>query len=217
MLSVAYTYLPTQTNQNPFQLDQPPHNIPSVPVCCLSFIAALSIFNEYLPGRRFFPNGQVLSLLANEEHSPQQVIPLLKYTLRMKVRLFFDKAAHSPSHNIYFMPQGLFLGHWKLVGTTVHLSNLVDASGRFALPLSGDINISSPTPATSSSTSASESARARYVFTMALTLRSRPLGRWNKMDIESYDSVNIETGDVNPVALKHERPFWFSKVRSYTT
>jgi F-box protein 9 len=37
---------------------------------------------------RFFPNGQVLSLLANEELDPQQVIPLLKPTLRMKVYSF---------------------------------------------------------------------------------------------------------------------------------
>jgi hypothetical protein len=49
---------------------------------------------EQAPGRRFFPNGQVLSLLANEEHSPQQVIPLLKYTLRMKVRVFSDNTCH---------------------------------------------------------------------------------------------------------------------------
>ena len=33
---------------------------------------------------RFFPNGVVLSLLANEEMSPQQIIPILKPTLRMK-------------------------------------------------------------------------------------------------------------------------------------
>jgi len=160
----------------------------------------------------------VLSLLANDEHSPQQVIPLLKYTLRMKVRFFSDKAAHLLFRNVYLVPQGLFLGHWKLIETTVHLSNLVDASGRFALPLPGETNIPPPpTHPTSSSTSASGSARARYAFAMTLTLRSRPLGRWNKMDIETYDSVNIETGDVNPVALKHERPFWFSKVRSYVT
>ncbi len=64
--------------------------------------------------------------------------------------------------------------------------------------------------------SSSESLPAiRYVFQMNLTLLSRPLGRWNKMDIVSYDSVNLETGDAAPVALKHERPFWFSKVRSY--
>ena len=136
----------------------------------------------------------------------------------MKVRFFSDNAAHLLFRNVYLVPQGLFLGHWKLIGTTVHLSNLVDASGRFALPLPGEINIPPPpTHPTSSSMSASGSARARYAFAMTLTLRSRPLGRWNKMDIETYDSVNIETGDVNPVALKHERPFWFSKVRSYTT
>jgi F-box protein 9 len=57
--------------------------------------------------------------------------------------------------------------------------------------------------------------RTQYMFVMTLELRSRPLGRWNRLDIESYDSVNLETGDTIPVALKHERPFWFSKVRSY--
>src|ERR1700722_8609525 len=36
---------------------------------------------------RFFSNGQVLSLLANEEFNPQQVVPLLKPTLRIKVCL----------------------------------------------------------------------------------------------------------------------------------
>jgi F-box protein 9 len=35
--------------------------------------------------------------------------------------------------------------------------------------------------------------------------------------METYDSVNLETGDTSPVALKNERPFWFSKVRSYAT
>lgn len=50
---------------------------------------------------------------------------------------------------------------------------------------------------------------------MTLDLRSRPLGRWNKLHLQSYDSVNLETGDISPVVLKHERPFWFSKVRSY--
>ena len=36
--------------------------------------------------RRFYPNGQVISLLANEEHEPQHVITMLRPTLRMKVR-----------------------------------------------------------------------------------------------------------------------------------
>lgn len=41
--------------------------------------------------RRFYPDGQVLSLLANEELAPSQVIPLLKPSLRMKV------CSHAPA------------------------------------------------------------------------------------------------------------------------
>ncbi|KAJ3511115.1 hypothetical protein NLJ89_g4282 [Agrocybe chaxingu] len=177
-------------------------------------ISHLITYHRYL---RFFPNGQVLSLLANEENGPQQVIPLLKPTLRMK---------------------GLFIGHWKLIGTTVHLSSLFDASGRFSLPsldgTDGTYSIITPVPVPDppamiayshgpghghthghNQSNSAQPDRARYVFDMTLNLRSKPLGRWNRMDILTYDSVHVESGDVQPVALKHERPFWFSKVRSY--
>ena len=98
------------------------------------------------------------------------------------------------------------LGTWYLSGTTVYLSDLMDSScrSRDQLPPTGQSNSGS-----------SENDNTRYVFDMTLKLRSRPLGRWNILDIKSYDSVNLETGDNAPVALKHERPFWFSKVRSY--
>ena len=46
--------------------------------------------------RRFYPDGQVLSLLANEELSPSEVIPILKPTLRMKVGPPFFSC---PTHN----------------------------------------------------------------------------------------------------------------------
>ena len=59
--------------------------------------------------------------------------------------------------------------------------------------------------------------RPRYAFTMDLQLRSRPLGRWNKLEMASYNVMNLETGDISPVALKNERPFWFSKVKSYAS
>ncbi|KAH9479358.1 F-box protein pof7 [Psilocybe cubensis] len=160
----------------------------------------LITYHRYL---RFYPNGLVLSLLANEEHSPQSIIPLLKPTLRMN---------------------GLFSGQWTLNGTIVQLTNLLDASGRFStsLPssdgvLSGGVSrVSGHSHGNANSTSDRSDQEPRYTFSMTLNLRSRPLGRWNRMDIESYDSVNIETGDVYPIMLKHERPFWFSKVRSYS-
>ncbi|KAI0766711.1 hypothetical protein BD413DRAFT_672876 [Trametes elegans] len=115
---------------------------------------------------RFLPDGQVLSLLTNEDFGPQQVIPLLKPTLRMK---------------------GFFIGTWYLDGTDVHIEELLD-------PAATEI---------------------RFSFQMILHLRSRPLGRWNRLDFREYDSVRITNGEATPLTLKNERPFWFSKVRSY--
>ncbi|KAI0708819.1 hypothetical protein C8T65DRAFT_206191 [Cerioporus squamosus] len=115
---------------------------------------------------RFYPDGQVISLLANEELAPSHVIPILKPTLRMK---------------------GFFIGNWYLDGTEVHIDDLLDPG------MDG----------------------TRYSFQMVLELRSRPLGRWNRLDFRGYDSVHIATGEATPLALKNERPFWFSKVRSY--
>ncbi len=39
--------------------------------------------------------------------------------------------------------------------------------------------------------------------------------RWNKLDLDHYLSVMQETGEEVAFPLKHERPFWFSKVKSY--
>ncbi|KAF9454313.1 hypothetical protein P691DRAFT_754796 [Macrolepiota fuliginosa MF-IS2] len=165
----------------------------------------LITFHRYL---RFYPDGQVLSLLTNEEHPPQTIINMLKPSLRMK---------------------GLYIGTWALSGTTIILSNLLDASGRYPLP--GVIEAHSHPTHTHSQPhfhthnhshshhshghghghSADSQHAQRYVFVMCLDLHSKPLGRWNRLDIQSYDTINIETGDTTPVALKHDRPFWFSK------
>ncbi|EKM50500.1 uncharacterized protein PHACADRAFT_104974 [Phanerochaete carnosa HHB-10118-sp] len=126
-------------------------------------VSHLITYHRYL---RFYPNGEVLSLLTNEEVSPQQAIPLLKPTLRMK---------------------GFFIGNWRLEGTTVYITDLMNPSGD----------------------------SMRYSFQMILELRSRPLGRWNRLDFRAYDSVSLASGEATPLALKNDRPFWFSKVRSY--
>lgn len=126
-------------------------------------VSHLITYHRYL---RFYPNGEVLSLLANEEVSPQQAIHLLKPSLRMK---------------------GFYIGNWRLEGTTVYITDLMDPSGD----------------------------TLRYSFQMVLELRSRPLGRWNRLDFRAYDSVSLSSGEATPLALKNDRPFWFSKVRSY--
>ncbi|KAJ7066540.1 hypothetical protein C8F01DRAFT_1123642 [Mycena amicta] len=139
-------------------------------------ISHLITYHRYL---RFFPDGKVLSLLANEETPPAQVIHTLKLSLRRK---------------------GLFIGTWRLSSSVVSISNLIDASGRFPIP-----PVSTP----------GDQPFARYAFNMTLTLRSRPLGRWNKLDLTAYDSVELESGDMTPLPLRHEKPFWFSKVKSF--
>ncbi|PBK99706.1 hypothetical protein ARMGADRAFT_985571 [Armillaria gallica] len=136
---------------------------------------------------RFYPNGLVISLRTNEEQPPQHVIPLLKPSLRMK---------------------GCLFGRWMLTDTTICITNLVDGSGHLAIPPDTDFSdVSDIILANSDS--------IRYIFSMTLSLRSRPIGRWNKLDIIAFNSVNVETGDASPVVMKHERSFWFSKVRSY--
>lgn len=124
----------------------------------------LITYHRYL---RFLPNGQVVSLLASDQIPPQEIIPLLDSSLRMK---------------------GLFVGNWELQDSTVFLDSLADPNG----------------------------TAARYVFQMTLQLRSRPLGRWNRLEFMAYDSVKLDTGEAVPVSLKQERsPFLFSRVRSY--
>ncbi|KAJ6518881.1 hypothetical protein C8R45DRAFT_949615 [Mycena sanguinolenta] len=140
-------------------------------------LSHLITYHRYL---RFFPDGKVLSMLANEENSPAQVVHTLKPSLRKK---------------------GLFIGTWKLSGSVVTISNLIDASGRFPIPPP-----SSP---------GGDQPFARYTFSMILSLRSRPIGRWNKLELNEYSSVDIENGTKTPLGLRHERPFWFSRVKSF--
>lgn len=106
--------------------------------------------------------------------------------------------------------QGFFIGSWTLEGTTVIVRDLIDPSGQFA----------------------------KYGFEMMLSLKSKPLGRyvaslfttliamlfmllyvrffrWNKLELDEYSTVRLDNGEGEPLPLKHQKPFWFSKVRSY--
>ncbi|KAF7794270.1 hypothetical protein EIP86_005403 [Pleurotus ostreatoroseus] len=126
-------------------------------------VSHLVTYHRYL---RFYPTGQVLSLLANEGENPQQAIPKLQLTAREKC---------------------LSIGTWRLDGTTVVVSDLLEVLGD----------------------------APKYTFQMTLDLRSRPLGRWNRLALTAYETVAIADGEVTALPLKNERPFWFSKVRSY--
>ncbi len=55
----------------------------------------------------------------------------------------------------------------------------------------------------------------KYAFRMVFGLRSTTRGRWNKLDLLEYHSVNLTNGEVLPLPQKHSRPFHFSRVRAY--
>ncbi|PVF98089.1 hypothetical protein CPB86DRAFT_387149 [Serendipita vermifera] len=171
-------------------------------------ITHLITYHRYL---RFLPNGVVISLLSSDSTaSPQEIIP----------RLRLD------AHGL----KGLSIGQWRLDtgltrtkdkraplddfdgphhedGPIVIIEDLLDTTWTaptqsHALHGSGTQQNSAPTG-------------PKYSFSMRLGLRSRPLGRWNKLDMLEYNSVSVASGEATPLPLKHERPYWFSKVRSY--
>ncbi|KAJ1306639.1 hypothetical protein OPQ81_007635 [Rhizoctonia solani] len=86
--------------------------------------------------------------------------------------------------------KGFFIGTWTLQTSNdkhhVSISDLTDPQGKF-----------------------------EHSFRMELTLGNKPLGRWNRLTLDSYMSVNSE-GTPSTLPIRNERPFWFSKVRSWT-
>lgn len=51
----------------------------------------------------------------------------------------------------------------------------------------------------------------KYEFEMELGLRETHRGRWNKLDMKSYSSIQVATGEILGLSLKHQKPFYFSK------
>ena len=169
-------------------------------------------------------NGVVLSLLSSDATaSPQQIIPQL--------------GLDAP------LAKGIQVGQWTLElpaedGTGVPQKDdeeaqergpVVIVDGLLEVGLGGTSGANAP------------SVTPKYSFRMRLGLRSKPTGRyvsfsstrpyterlpheidlplsrcrWNKLDILRYESVHLSTDEAVPLPLKHERPYWFSKVRSY--
>lgn len=122
--------------------------------------------------------------------SPSEVVPLLRPSLRGK---------------------GLHFGRWRLIRSDSPENN---------------INPSDPEIKTSSNPQkkrarivisdllepASESSPPpKYEFEMSLSLRETIRGKWNKLDILNYNSINLQNGESLELSLKHQKPFYFSK------
>lgn len=157
------------------------------------------------------PSGIVLSLLRNEDSDrpPRELIHSIKLDLRMKVRIILSSHALLADYN----SQGLFIGKWSMQGSNVHITSLVDASTKAILP-TVDMDVLSRPP--------SDSGRP-YTFIMDLALKSTPVGKWNKLSLQSYSSVDTRNGEIVPLSLTKEAEtakssaagFWFSRVLSW--
>ncbi|WWC89036.1 uncharacterized protein L201_003954 [Kwoniella dendrophila CBS 6074] len=136
---------------------------------------------------RFYPDGNVISFLTTDH--PSDIVPSLRPSIRGK---------------------GLHFGRWKLLRSdSPYNSNIplppnsnIKEGKKFARILVTDLlEPGNETP--------------KYEFEMELILKSTGRGRWNKLEILEYRSINLLTGEVLALALKHQKPFYFSKVRSY--
>lgn len=56
---------------------------------------------------------------------------------------------------------------------------------------------------------------AGYTFRLILKLDKTGRGKWNRMEMLEYESINLRTGEVCPLPMNHNKPFHFSTVRSY--
>ncbi|KAG8832964.1 hypothetical protein FRC17_000231 [Serendipita sp. 399] len=159
-------------------------------------ITHLITYHRYL---RFLPDGTVLSFLSSDStSSPQQIIPLLNLA---------NAGAIGLGHKV----KGMSVGRWKLYYGGDVEGNEDDTDHEL---LKGGPYISIDGLLDSNPTA---SVTPKYSFSMRLGLRSKPIGRWNKLDILRYSSIHIDTDEETPLPLKHERPYWFSKVKSYGT
>lgn len=51
----------------------------------------------------------------------------------------------------------------------------------------------------------------KYEFEMDLGLKTTTRGRWNKLEMRTYQSIRLGTGEALGLSLKHQKPFYFSK------
>lgn len=56
---------------------------------------------------------------------------------------------------------------------------------------------------------------SRYNFRLILKLDGRNRGKWDRMEMLEYESINLVSGEICPLPMNHKKPFHFSPVRSY--
>lgn len=157
-------------------------------------ITHLITYHRFL---RFYPDGTVISLLTTDH--PVDVVHTIKPSLRAK---------------------GLLFGQWCLTEPSEE-SATAPPTVEAAAPGDESVSPNKERAKRSSDTRAIRHVQLRlllepgvtpkYEFEMDLSLRTTTRGRWNKLEMLTYQSINLANGEALGLSLKHQRPFYFSK------
>lgn len=141
---------------------------------------------------RFFRDGTVISLLTTDE--PTSVV---HHLTRELVALHQDRAmAHLPSA----VMQSALKGRWRL-------SSALDSPDVGPAEAEGDLFVETE-----------GAAGPKYMYRMELSLKSAGRGAKNtKLAWKGFYSYNKLTDDWGRFELKNDKPFFFSRVKSYGT
>lgn len=155
---------------------------------------------------RFFRDGSVISLLTSNE--PSEVVHHLTPEMLMLHRDSSTAQSHLPSAVMALAHRGRWrLSHPVPPGVTNETGSN-NRKGGNAGAVSGDDEVSVET----------EGVGNKYIFKMELSLRSAgksTASRNNKLVWRSFFSYNKLTDDWGEFMLKNDKPFFFSRVRSY--
>lgn len=150
---------------------------------------------------RFFRDGTVISLLTTTE--PADVVPYLTKDLVETHR--GGAAPHLPS----IVVEKALPGRWKLVSPASSASSWPPPAAPVSVPdenPEGDLVVETEGV-----------VGEKYVYRLDLSLRSagKPGSRNNKLVWRGFHSYNKLTDDWARFELKNDKPFFFSRVRSY--
>jgi F-box protein 9 len=156
---------------------------------------------------RFFRDGSVISLLTSNE--PSEVVHHLTPEM---LQLHRDSSTTAQSHLPSAVMALAHRGRWHVShpvppGVTSASGNNKRQGGN-AGAISGDDDVSIET----------EGVGNKYIFKMELSLRSAGksnVSRNNKLVWRSFFSYNKLTDDWGEFRLKNDKPYFFSRVRSY--
>jgi len=159
---------------------------------------------------RFFRDGTVLSLLSTAEPSA-----VVHHLTKDAVEMHRGGAmAHLPSHVV----QPAFRGRWRL--SSAALGGGIDGGdGRGGDEKKEDKEVPAPSLLSGEGDLFVETeGHKQYIYRLELSLRSAGKGsRNNKLVWRGHYSYNTLTDDWGEFGLKNDKPFFFSRVKSYGT